>query len=94
MSGCDQCSSTMMFMSLVAPGSSLSRGGHQSPHSLEACLKKYAQKHWSRFCQKLDTTIAVTFFADSPCEVDLSRETSFGIASRAHHLEASNTPSS
>ena len=46
------------------------------------------------FCQKLDTTNAVTFFADSPCEVDLSRETSFGIASRAHHLEASNTPSS
>ena len=70
------------------------REGTSRVMPLEACLKKDVQKHGSRFGQKLDTTIAVTFFADSPCEVDLSRETSFGIASRAHHLEASNTPSS
>ena len=32
--------------------------------SLEACLSKDVQKHGSRFGQKLDTTIAVTFLAD------------------------------
>ena len=67
------------------------REGTSHVMPLKACIKKDVQKHGSRFGQKFDTTIALTFLAEPRGEVDLSIETSFRIASRTNHLEANNT---